>query len=192
MTTKLRFALPFVQHLVLPAVLLAVLFLVAAPILQAQPDPNPVVSSAREIYERQAKYMIAAAELMPADKYTFRPTPAQMSYAQSIAHVTDANTFVCGMLTANPTPRGPRTSDSLSKDQLIAALKASFHVCDLAFAGLQDARLGDTITFFGGRPAPRARALFEEVGDLEDHYSQMAAYLRLNGLTPPSVKPAKQ
>ena len=34
-------------------------------------------------------------------------------------------------------------------------------------------------------------ALFELTTDLEDHYSQMAGYLRLNGLTPPSAKPHK-
>ena len=171
---------------------LTVLSLAAAPILQAQANPNPVASSAREIYQRQAKYLIAAAELMPADKYTFRPTPAQMSYAQTVAHVADANTYVCGMLTAAPGSRGPRTSDTLSKDQLITALNTSFQVCDKAFAGLQDAQLADTITFFGGKPALRAKALLEELGDLDDHYSQMAIYLRLNGLTPPSAKPAKQ
>jgi hypothetical protein len=171
---------------------LTLLSLAAAPILQAQANPNPVSSSAREIYQRQAKYLIAAAELMPADKYTFRPTPAQMSYAQTIAHVADANTYVCGMLTASPGPRGPRTTDTLSKDQLITALNTSFQVCDKALAGLQDAQLSDTITFFGGKPALRAKALLEELGDLDDHYSQMAIYLRLNGLTPPSAKPSKQ
>lgn len=170
---------------------LTAVFLAAAPVLQAQANPNPVSSSAREIYERQAKYMIAAAELMPADKYSFRPTPAQWTYAKSIAHVIDANAYVCGMLTEAPGPRGPRTSETLSKEELVAALKASFQGCDKAFAALQDARLGDTITFFGGKPAPRARALLEEVGDLEDHYSQMASYLRLNGLTPPSAQPQK-
>jgi hypothetical protein len=58
-------------------------------------------------------------------------------------------------------------------------------------AGLKDSQLGETVTFFRGARVPRARALFELTGDLEDHYSQMAGYLRLNNLTPPSAQPRK-
>lgn len=32
-------------------------------------------------------------------------------------------------------------------------------------------------------------SLTELVADLNDHYSQLASYLRLNGMVPPSVKP---
>ncbi|MEO6802037.1 MAG: hypothetical protein ABI197_02195, partial [Granulicella sp.] len=74
---------------------------------------------------------------------------------------------------------------------LVAAVKASFGYCDQALANLQDAQLGDTITFFRGAKKPRARALLELTGDLEDHYSQMAGYLRMNHLIPPSAAPAK-
>ena len=49
--------------------------------------------------------------------------------------------------------------------------------------------MGDTITFFGGQKKPRSRAVIELVSDLIDHYSQLASYLRLNGMLPPSVKP---
>ena len=56
-------------------------------------------------------------------------------------------------------------------------------------AGLTDSKLGDTITFFRGAKVPRARALVEITGDLMDHYSQMAGYLRASGLLPPSAAP---
>ena len=153
---------------------------------------NQVVTSSKEVYDRQEKFIIASAELMPADKYTFKPTAGQVTFAKAIAHLVDANSYVCPMLTtAPPAARGAATSETLSKDALVAALKASFQVCDKAMAGLQDAQLGDTIAFFGGKPAPRARALIEEIGDLEDHYSQLAAYLRLNDIIPPSAAPKK-
>jgi hypothetical protein len=161
--------------------------------LLAQPA-NPVVTSSKEVYDRQEKFIIAAAEEMPADKYTFKPTAAQWTFGKAIAHLVDANSHVCPMLTkagAAPAGGGP-TSENQPKDALVAALKASFQVCDQAMASLQDSQLGDTIAFFGGKPAPRARALIEEVGDLEDHYSQLASYLRLNDLVPPSAQPQKK
>jgi hypothetical protein len=93
------------------------------------------------------------------------------------------------MLADMPAPQGPKVSESDSKDILIGALQVSFEFCNKALANLQDAKLGDTVTFFRGAQVPRARALFELIADLEDHYSQLAGYLRLSGLTPPSAKP---
>jgi hypothetical protein len=151
---------------------------------------NPVVWSANDVYARQAKYIVAAAELMPADKYSYKPTPEQLSFGRIIAHIAQSNTGICAMLSGTPAAP-PKLAETDPKDTLIAALKASFDSCDKTFAALQDAQLGDTITFFRGAKVPRARALIEITGDLEDHYSQMAGYLRLNGILPPSAQPKK-
>jgi hypothetical protein len=99
-----------------------------------------------------------------------------------------ANAHVCAMLNDSKAPATLAVAETASKADLVSTLKASFDFCNAAFASVKDDKLGDTITFFGGRKVPRARALLEEVGDLDDHYSQMASYLRLNGLTPPSAQ----
>jgi hypothetical protein len=149
---------------------------------------NPVVSSAKEIYTRQAAFIIASAEEMPADKYTFKPTPDQMTFAKIISHVAQSNGLICGMLSDTPAPAAVKVAETATKEELVAGAKASFEFCNKAMDGLTDAKMGDTISFFGGAKRPRARALIEITGDLEDHYSQLAGYLRLNGLVPPSVK----
>ncbi len=166
----------------------AAIILLASTTAFAQEPANPVVGTAKEIFTRQAAFMVAAAELMPAEKYAYQPTPGQMSYGKVVAHVIQANYGVCGMLSGDSAGKGPAVTDATPKDQLIPALKASFATCQKALDGLQDAQLGGTITYFGGAKKPRSRALFELTDDLEDHYSQMAMYLRLNGMIPPSAK----
>ena len=158
--------------------------------VQAQTSANPVVSTAREIYLRQSKFIVAAAEEMPAEKYSYHPTPDQWSFGRVTAHIATSGTAICGML-SDTQPAVVKVSESESKDAIVAAVKASFAVCDQALNKLTDAQLGDTITYFRGARTPRARALFELTDDLEDHYSQLAGYLRLNGLTPPSASPRK-
>jgi hypothetical protein len=158
----------------------------------AQTAANPVVSSAREIYSRQAKYVVAAFETMPVDKYSYKPTPEQMSFGKMATHLIAANNHVCAMLTTAPAPPESKLTETDSKGTLLTAIKASFDYCDKAMDGLQDSQLGDTITFFRGAKKPRARALFELTGDLEDHYAQMAMYLRLNHITPPSAMPSSK
>ena len=115
---------------------------------------------------------------------------AAASRKKSRSVVTLANNKVCGMLTDKPAPTDVVT-DTTPKDKLVPALKASVDYCNAAFGQLQDSQLGDTITYLGGVKKPRARALMEVVADVEDHYSQMASYLRMNGMVPPSVKPKK-
>ncbi len=154
----------------------------------AQDVANPVVASATEIVVRQAGFMVAAAEQMPADKYSYRPTPEQFTYGKIVAHAIQANYAVCGMLSGDSRGTGPAATDTMPKDVLIPALKQSFDTCEKALDGLKDSSLGATITYFGGVKKPRARALVELTNDLEDHYSQMASYLRLNGIVPPSAK----
>ena len=154
----------------------------------AQDVLNPVVASANEIFQRQSSYMVAAAEQMPADKYIYRPTAEQWTYGKIVAHVTQANFGVCGMLSGDGPGKGIAVKETMTKDELLPVLKQSFETCQKALDGLKDGSLGATITYFGGAKKPRARALVELTDDLEDHYSQMASYLRLNGMIPPSAK----
>jgi len=149
---------------------------------------NPVVSSAKEIFQRQAGYIEAAAEQMPADKYGYHPTPDQWTFGKIVSHVVQANFGVCGMLSGDGPGKAPPVTETMPKDQLIPVLKESFETCQKALDGLKDSSLGEPITYFRGAKKPRARALVELTDDLEDHYSQLASYLRLNGMIPPSAK----
>ena len=176
----------------------ALLALLIAPALLAQtpapPPPvvtsNPVVWSATQVYARQSKFMVAAAEEMPAEKYSYHPTPDQWTFAKIISHVAASNGGVCGLLSDTPAPPTVKVAETATKPELIAALNASFDFCGKVLDNLHDNKLGDTITYFRGAQVPRARALIELTDDLEDHYSQMASYLRLNGMLPPSATPA--
>lgn len=166
----------------------------AAMIAQAQQAPyqysttNPVVSSAQEIFARQSKFLMAGADEMPADKYDYKPTPDQMTFGWIVSHVSQANFGVCAQLGDTSVPQDQKAAPTNPKDKLTAVLKASFDFCAKALASLTDSKLGDQVKFFGRQPVPRARMLIELTDDLEDHYSQMASYLRLNGLTPPSAQ----
>lgn len=148
---------------------------------------NPMVWAANDVYARESKFIVAAAEAMPEGKYNFKPTDGQWSFGKIVSHIAMANSHVCAMLNDTKAPANLLIADTASKADLVKTLKASFEFCDAAMAGLSDSKLGDTITFFGGKKTPRSRALVEEAADVSDHYSQMAMYLRLNGITPPSA-----
>jgi hypothetical protein len=174
--------------------LLALVLTAAAPLAAqtpaAPPPANPIVWSANQLYARQSKFIVAAAEEMPADKLSYKPTPDQLTFGRILSHLATSNGNLCGTLSGTPAPAAIKVADTASKEELVAALKASFDFCDTTMAALKDPQLSEMIAFRGGK-VPRARALFELDVDLFDHYSQMAGYLRLNGLLPPSAAPKK-
>ncbi|HYU90995.1 MAG TPA: DinB family protein [Gemmatimonadales bacterium] len=157
-------------------------------VAQAQ---NPVMNGVRAIAQRQTKNIVEAAEEMPADKYGYKPTPAQMTFGDVVSHlIKEGNNYLCSAASGQKEPDVAKFAGTDPKDKLVAGLKDSFKYCETVLAQIQDAQLGDSISFFGGRKVTKGMAGLITVADWADHYSQMAIYLRLNGLLPPTAKKA--
>jgi hypothetical protein len=151
---------------------------------------DPVLTSARQVLERQARNLVAAAELMPADKYGFKPTEAQMTFAHLVHHTAEANNLLCARVAGDEPPAVAAKEDA-GKDALVAALRQSFEYCTAALGRARDAGLGEETPLFGGRRGPRASALLSLTGTWASHYSIAAVYLRLNDILPPTARPAQ-
>ena len=158
------------------------------------PSANPVADAARNVLARQRKTLIASAELLPADKYGYQPTPAQMTFAALIAHVVQTNVAICSAFSETAPPMRPeelkKISGTDSKETLVAAIRQSFDYCSASLVKLEDAALREEANVFGRKTGmSRADALVTIVADWADHYSTAASYLRLNGILPPTATP---
>jgi hypothetical protein len=150
----------------------------------------PVSEAFRDRTTSATKNLLAAANEMPADKYGFKPTPAQMSFGDIVAHLIEGNDYLCGTISGAKAPTRAKVTGASGKDALVAQLKDSFTFCNESLAKLDDSKLGEQLPFFGGKTLSRANVMLVTVGDWADHYSQSAIYLRLNGLLPPTAKKA--
>ena len=160
------------------------------PSAPAMPTAGPLAAALTGALTRAGRNMPAAAEAMPADKYGFKPTPEQLSFGEIIAHESESNETLCASLGgASATPTESVAGATAPKEQLVARIKASFESCRAVVAGLTEASLADSATFFGGRKATKARVAIALAQDWADHYAQAAMYLRLNGVLPPSARP---
>ncbi len=150
---------------------------------------SPVADALRNMEQRYARILVAAAEAMPAEKYNYRPTPAQMSFAQIQVHLAnEGNDLLCGKVAGIAVPQRTPMDTTMSKEQLVTRLRETFQFCETAFAKLDDSKLSEPVQLFGPNPFSRATAIMITVGDWADHYSQEANYLRLNGLLPPTAQ----
>ena len=148
---------------------------------------SPVVSTVRSLEQRQSRNLIGAAEEMPAEKYTYRPTPEQMTFAHLVMHIAESNNSLCARI-AGEKPSEVKLSETDSKDVLSKSLKESFTYCEQVLAKADDSELAQPVVLFGGRTGTKAAALIYLAADWADHYSAAAMYLRLNGMLPPSAK----
>jgi uncharacterized damage-inducible protein DinB len=129
--------------------------------------------------------MMAIASAMPADKFTYKSTPAQRDYGQQIMHVATGNMmylrFFGGKAAAPAFNRNATT-----KAEVLQALAASFDYGEALIREQTDQsmlQIIQTNQFLG--PSSKARVIYFLIGHTWDIYGQMAVYLRLNGIVPP-------
>src|SRR4029077_3254101 len=135
-----RFGMNATFRITLLAVCALPLTVVAA--AQAQ---NPVSNGIRAMAQRQTKNIVDAAEEMPADKYAYKPTTAQISCGDVVAHlIKEGNNYLCSAASGMKQPDVDKFTGADPKDKLVAGLKASFKFCETALARLQDAQLADS------------------------------------------------
>jgi len=160
---------------------------VAAQSSPAREPPSAVILEFVRFADIFGSRLVAAFESIPAARYEYRPTPSQQTVGYIAQHLEDANYSLCERLGNARYPRTARDSlaDTLKarwpKDTLIARLKASLLFCDAALE-----RVGEL------NSASLASTLLAFETDLAEHYAQIAVYMRLLGLVPPSALPPKQ
>ena len=167
----------------------------AAPAASAPPDmtpvANPVSGFVKAGVARYQKNMVAAAEAMPAEKYSFKPSPEMNSFGHLLMHIAQSNNTFCAKISGQAAPDA-KIAESDPKDKLVAMMKDSFAFCSAALANVDDSKLGEQLMLFGNRPISRGGALVALGGSWTDHYATEAIYLRLNGILPPTAQPPKQ
>jgi hypothetical protein len=152
---------------------------------------DPVTVSLRTLLPRSRGNVLGAITAMPADKFNYKPTPDQMTFAHLVVHIIGSNNLLCAKTADVAAPKVEEAKETDTKDKLLAAATASYDFCGEALGKMDDSKLGDTVELFGGRQGPRALAAIALASGWADHYATAAMYLRLNGILPPSAQPKK-
>ena len=131
--------------------------------------------------------LVAAFDSIPAARYDYRPTSTQQTIGYIAQHLADANYSLCERIGDLKHHRAAKDSlaDTVKarwhKDTLVARLVASLRFCDAAIAQPESLRSGAL-----------ANTLLAFATDLAEHYSQVATYMRLLGMVPPSALPPRR
>jgi hypothetical protein len=162
------------RHTLLVSLSCICIWLCAAP-GQAQPKPAPTPQAAVKFgFDEVSGWLLAAAELVPPDKYAYKPVGTVRSFGELVAHAADGMNWNCGSAKA---AKDVAWSDAVEKSKagtgkaaVISALKQASSGCTAAHA----------------MPTARFHQLMANVAHLNLHYGNAITYLRMLGLTPPS------
>jgi len=167
-----------------------------------QAPPNPVTTVMKQRTMTYQQRLAQAFDSIPERIFGYKPTPAQLTIGYIAQHLADDNYFYCNQF---GTMKGTRAAEETStpdtvkakwpKAKLIAQMKTAFKFCEDALAQLDDAKLGDQITQTQAngqtRTVTRAGPVMGHIIDMVDHYSQLANYMRLNNILPPTALPQR-
>jgi uncharacterized damage-inducible protein DinB len=159
--------------------------------------PKPALSPSQVVLESWndiGRKLIAMAEDFPEDKYDFKPTPAQRTFAEQLLHAAGANYFFTNLALGQkpPAEEDPKRDRYKTKADVVAFVKKSFADGAAAIKTKSDKGMADLVTDPDSnqqvRVSDMAYGFVEHSGE---HYGQLAVYYRVAGLVPPESRPKK-
>ncbi len=154
-------------------------------------SPSKVVLDA---WNEIGRKLTAMAEDFPEDKYDFKPTPAQRSFAEQLLHAASANYFLTNPLMGKkaPTEENVKRADYKTKAEVVAYVKKAFADGAAAIQAKGDKGMNDLIVDpFANQQVRVSDMAYGFIEHSGEHYGQLVVYYRLSGLVPPESRPKK-
>ena len=159
--------------------------------------PQPATSTSQTVlsqWNEIGRKLIAMAEDFPEDKYDFKPTPAQRTFAEQLLHVSASMYY----FTDPAQGQKPRYPDDPKRDGLKTKAEIAGFVrkCVEDGAAVIKSKGDKGMTELVTDPESKQQL---QVSDLAyslnehsgEHYGQLVVYYRLSGLVPPESRPKK-
>jgi hypothetical protein len=141
---------------------------------------NLTTAAVQRYFNPIRRNLEASGELMPAEKYSFRLTPGQNTFAEWMNHSSERNYRDCSTLRGEPEPEAAKRLPSLKeKAEVMQTLKDSFAYCTVALEKMDDQKAGSS---------PEMSAAFLHIiVHNNEIYGNVVGYLRSSGIVPPST-----
>lgn len=153
---------------------------------QAQSTDTLFVKMAHLKLSRAHAYTLELASRMPADKYGFRPSSGQMSFAEQLLHLSQNLAWLSSSYLDKKQQNPLTKADSRleEKDSILAIVNRTYNYALRTLESFTPGELTDTVSFFAG-PMNKLQ-IINLINDHQSHHrGQLIVYLRMNGIAPP-------
>lgn len=131
-------------------------------------------------------YTLQVANLMPAEKYEYKPSEEEMNFGKQLLHISENLCWLSSSyLSSNTNPLTKADSKLTEKEDIIVVVTNAYDFAINALQNFPAKSLTDTVKFFAG-PMNKLQ-IMNLVQDHQTHHrAQLLVYLRLNGIKPPA------
>lgn len=162
-----------------------------------------LTSAIERLFNKIENDILTSALAMPEDRYQFTPESLHIknsdfkgvrTFGGQIMHLATDNILIWSAVTGDSVRsdiqdvNGPRNIKT--KAEIIEYLKASFAIGRKVITTLTNQNAMDLIEF-RGRNLPKLDLAFYALTHANEHYGQMAIYLRMCGIVPPPTATEK-
>jgi uncharacterized damage-inducible protein DinB len=164
---------------------------------QEKNPPKPAPSASKAVLESWndiGRKLIAMAEDFPEDKYDYKATPAERTFAENLLHVAGVNYYFTNAVRGEKPPSGenPPRSEHKTKSDVVAFVKKSFADGARAIEAKGDTGMSDLVVNpYNQRLARVSDYAYDFIEHSGEHYGQLVVYYRLNNMVPPESRPGK-
>jgi uncharacterized damage-inducible protein DinB len=165
---------------------------------QEKAAPKPASSPSGAVLDAWndiGRRLIDMAEDFPEDKYEYKATPAQRSFAEVLLHVAAANYYFTNPATGKneKIDENPSRAKYKTKADVVAYVKKSFADGAAAIKEKGDKGMNDQLVDpFANQYVRVSDFAYGLAMHSSEHYGLLVAYYRLNGLVPPESRPKKK
>jgi hypothetical protein len=161
---------------------LILMTILTACLLSAQ-DSTTFIYEAKQYYSQVSDNLLKSAEEMPAKYYSFQPTSESPAFNDLIGEAVASQADVCSAIEGKRIQMEGPSADE--KTELMTMLTKSVRACASVYSSINDFNASQKVRF-GGVERSKLGLLFLNAGHDNELYGQIAVYLRLKGLVPPS------
>ena len=158
------------RYLVFACSLLIIAMGAGSPASAQQPAAGDLAPGLRQGFAEVSGWVTKAADLVPADKYSYRPVGSVRTFGQQIAHIADSYNYYCATAAGRKVQWSDATEKgSTDKAALAQKLKQATDACSAAYVAKS-----------------QAGQLMANIAHTNLHYGNIITYMRMLGLVPPS------
>ena len=152
----------------------------------AQPFPSTsFLAPAKATWESTRGLVLGIAEIIPEDKYDFRPTPAVRTTRENLIHLIGENYLFFSKVSGETPPSNERFKDLKSRDEILREIRASYDYGAKVWETLTEAKAQELVEGRNNQKVQRWSFILGAIQDNMNHYGNLVVYVRLNGLVPP-------
>jgi uncharacterized damage-inducible protein DinB len=152
----------------------------------AQTPTDPLSAALKRQWDGIALNLKESAEVVPAERYSFRPSQDVKTFAGEMGHAANTHYFFCARIKGEPNPNKNDYEKEMNKDVLVKAVIASNDYCSSVINSATDKWLMEMVGE-GAQAQPRGAILSAHIAHSNETYGTVVPYMRMSGIVPPST-----